>query len=273
MDPEQVPPQLPDPQTASPEPSTPAPPAPAAPSTSLLARLLNVFAVPGDVFDEVKASRGSAGNWLLPAVLCALITSLVVVAAFSQPATIQKMMSEINKGLDQQVQSGAMTRDKADEAAAAMEKYFPITMKIAGSATSVLFSFARIFWWGLVLWLMARRLYQAPVPYMKTVEAAGLATMITVLGGAVTLLLVMNLGKVFSAPSLALALDDFNIKNKAHLVLGAANVFSFWFLGVLSSALARLSGIPFLRAFFAVFTFWLIQETLLILTGLGQFAL
>jgi len=44
-------------------------PASQPPTTSLAARLMNVFAVPGEVFDEVKASAHSAGNWLLPALV------------------------------------------------------------------------------------------------------------------------------------------------------------------------------------------------------------
>jgi hypothetical protein len=248
-------------------------PTPEPAGTSLFARLLNVFAVPGEVFDEVKVSRPSIANWLLPALLLAVATTLIVMAAFSQPATLQKMLAEAGKNLDKQVQAGKMSQADADKATDLMEKYFPLIMKVAGSFTSVLVSFARIFWWALVLWLIARRVLHAPIPYMKAAEAAGLATMITVLGAIVTLLLVINLGRMFSAPSLALAVADFDVKNKGHLLLGAANVFSFWFLAVISVALARLSSVPFARAFLLVVTYWVIQELLLILSGLGQFAL
>ena len=38
---------------------------------SLAARLLNVFATPGDVFDDVKVAPASTANWLVPALLLA----------------------------------------------------------------------------------------------------------------------------------------------------------------------------------------------------------
>jgi hypothetical protein len=56
-------------------------------------------------------------------------------------------------------------------------------------------------------------------------------------------------------------------------MMGAINVFAFWFIGVISAGLARLAGVPFLRAAFIVFAYWLFQETVFILSPMGQFAL
>ena len=57
-------------------------------------------------------------------------------------------------------------------------------------------------------------------------------------------------------------------------MLGAANVFSFWLLGVLAVGLAKLAGVPFLRAAWFVFAAWAIQQSLLMLGAgvLVQFA-
>lgn len=51
------------------------PPAPAnSPlSTSLIARWLNVFVTPGEVFEEVKASPPASSNWLVPLLLSCLV--------------------------------------------------------------------------------------------------------------------------------------------------------------------------------------------------------
>ena len=68
---------------------------------------------------------------------------------------------------------------------------------------------------------------------------------------------------------------DFDVARKSPLLLGAANLFSFWLVGVLSVGLAKLAGVPFLRAAWFVFAVWVIQESCLMLLGgaLGQFAL
>ena len=101
--------------------------------------------------------------------------------------------------------------------------------------------------------------------YIKTLEVAGLALMISVLGAVVTLLLTLNLSKVFAAPGLALVVSDFDAHRKSPLLLGAANVFSLWLVGVLSVGLGKLAGVPFLRAAWFVFAAWVIQESFLVL--------
>ncbi|HKI69933.1 MAG TPA: hypothetical protein VKA67_10115, partial [Verrucomicrobiae bacterium] len=60
--------------------SQPAPPKPA--HTSLAARLLNVFATPGDVFAEVKASGPCTANWLVPVLFSALVGVFSAIVIF-----------------------------------------------------------------------------------------------------------------------------------------------------------------------------------------------
>jgi hypothetical protein len=97
--------------------------------------------------------------------------------------------------------------------------------------------------------------------------------MISVLGTIVGVLLIVNLGRLFAGPSLALVINDFDETRKSHLFAGAANVFSFWLVGVMSVGLAKLAGVPFLRAAWLVVAYWMAQESFFILVGLGQLAL
>ena len=246
---------------------------------SLAARLLNVFAIPGEVFAGVKASRLSIGNWLVPALLSAVVAVLTAIVVVSQP-TIQRQMHDLKerqaKALEQQVKAGKVKPADADRALAVTRAITePATLKVLGGMAAALISVARVFWWAFVLWLLSRLFLKVRLGYLKTLEVAGLALMISVLGAVVLLLLMVNLPKLFATPGLALAVSDFDASRKSHLLLGAANVFSFWFVGVLSVGLAKLAGVPFLRAAWLVFAAWIIQESFFILVGgvLGQFAL
>ena len=58
---------------------------------SLTARLFNVFADPGEVFEEVKNGKPSAANWMVPALVFALAGVISVVVIFSQPAIVQQI--------------------------------------------------------------------------------------------------------------------------------------------------------------------------------------
>ena len=248
--------------------------APKAPRTSLAARLLNVFAVPGDVFEEVKTAPASVVNWLVPIALLALVGAVSAVIIFSQPAIQQKMREDQAKMVDKKVEAGKMTREQADQYLALVDKLMgPAVLKIAGAVGAVIASAVRVVWWAFILWLLGWRLLKVRFGFPKALEAAGLATMISVLGTIVTLLLTVNLARLFATPSLALVISDFDATRKSHLFLGAVNIFSVWFIGVTSVGLSKLAGVPFLRAAFLVFAVWVLQDSLFILSGLGQFAL
>ena len=257
----------------------PSPPAPKPPTMSLLARLLNVFAVPGDVFEDVKDSPHTAANWLVPALIASVVGAVSVWIVLAQPAILQQLREKQDRAIDQQlekgVRSGRMTREQADQQRAVAEKFMgPTVMKVSGTFSSFFYGFARVFFWGLMLWLIGLWWLKVRVPYLKAVEIAGLAGMIGVLGAMVTLLLKVNLSNMTSSPSLALAVGDFDPKNPLHLLLAALNLFDVWQLWVMALGLARLAGVPFVRAGFPVFGFWVLWSSvwISIATALGRLA-
>lgn len=245
-----------------------------APTMSLGARLLNVFAIPGEVFEDIKGSRSSAANWLVPALILALVGAVSVFVLFSQPNILQQVREQQSQVFEQKVKAGKMSQDDADKAMAMVDKFStPTVIKVAGAFGAITVSFLRVLWWGFVLWVFGRLFFKAAVGFPKTLEIAGLSMMIVVLGTIVGMLLMVNLQTMGASPSLALAVKDFDVHRKSHLAMGAANIFSFWLIGVLSLGLAKVANVPFLRAAWLVFGFWLVQESLLIGIGLGQMAL
>jgi hypothetical protein len=245
---------------------------------SFAARLLNVFAMPGEVFAGVKSSRVCVGNWLVPALLSALVGLVTAVVIVSQPSLVKQMRERIDqqaKGLEQQVHEGKIKQADADRTLALTRALTqPPVLKVLGGAVAAGAGVARVFWWALILWVLGRRFLKARFGYIKTLEVAGLALMISVLGAVVTLLLTLNLSNLFAAPSLALVVSDFDAHRKSPLLLGAVNLFSLWLVGVLSVGLGKLADVPFLRAAWVVFAAWIIQESFLVLLAgmLGQFA-
>jgi hypothetical protein len=235
------------------------------PTMSLAGRLLNVFAAPGEVFAEIKMAPTSVANWLVPALLATVIGSLSVVIVFSQPAIVQQIREQQMKVFEDQVSAGKMTRAQADQTEAMVEKFSgPTIMMISGSVGAVCSSFMRVFWWALVLWLLGLIFLKTKLDYLKTVEAAGLATMITILGTIVALLLTVILGKM-TTPSLALLLDHFDSKNGLHLALAAVNLFALWQVGVMATGLARLSGARFSKALGLTTGYWVAIQLFFIL--------
>jgi hypothetical protein len=251
-----------------------APPLPAAPENrprmSLLARLLNVFAVPGEVFADMRTSPHAPSNWLLPAILGAIVGVISVFALLSQPSIQKQFRDRQTRMIDAQIKAGKMTPQEQKIA----ERFTgPAVLKAVGGAGAVIGSFLSVLWWGFVLWWLARRMLKVPVSFAKTLEVAGLAMMINVLGGIIALLLMVNFGSIGATPSLALMVKDFDTTRKSHLFAAAANVFSFWVVGVRAIGLAKLTEVSYLRAAWLVVTFWVLQQSIFVLSGLGQLAM
>ena len=240
------------------------------PGMSLLARLLNVFAVPGEVFTELRFSPHRASNWLVPAALSAVVGLISVFALLSQPSIQQQFRDRQTRMIEDQIKAGKMTPQERSVA----ERFTgPAMLKAVGGAGAVAGSFLSVLWWGFVLWWLGRRMLRVQLAYGKTLEVAGLATMIDVLGGLVAMLLMINFGRVGAIPSLAMVVKDFEATRKSPLFAVIAYVFAFWVVGVRSIGLAKLTDVPYARAAWLVVTFWMLQQCLFAILGLGQLAM
>jgi hypothetical protein len=256
----------------SPQPAQPDPPLQG--SASLSSRLLNVLATPGDVFEEVKASKASAKNWLVPTLISSVVGIIAAVVLFSQPSILQQLREQQEQALEKSVSSGKMTREQMEKAQEAMEKFSgPGLTKLVVSISVVIASFVKIIWWGFVLWSLGRWIFKVQFPYAQAVEMAGLATMIIVLRTIVTLLLAVSLGNMFATPGLALFVDQFDPASKTHVALAAVNLFNIWFVATMAVALSKLATVSFAKAASVVFGFWVLLDIILIAIGAGQFVM
>jgi hypothetical protein len=247
---------------------------PPAPAMSLVGKLMNVFAAPGDVFDEIKAAPPRTANWLVPTLIIAMISVISVCITFAQPAIQQTIHEQQVKALDQRVQQGKMTQAQEDQALQVMDRYMgPTLLAAVGSVGVVISSFVSVFWWALLLWLFGRWFLKAQFDYLKALEVAGLASVILVLSLVIGTLLAVVLGRLYAGPSLALLVSDLDLTKRGHLLLGAANVVYFWHTGVLALGLAKLSAAPAVKATVIVFGYWILAELLLIAVGWGQWTL
>jgi hypothetical protein len=236
---------------------------------SLVARLLNVFAIPGDVFGEVKSSVLSHANWVVPAVLLTILGWISVTLIFSQPAIQQQLQEMTSQAIEKQIEKIHPSKEQADQMRTIGEKYAGISQKIMGGITPAVVGFATPFFWGVILWLVGTKVLKGQFSFMKAVEVAGLANAIAVLDSIIRTLLILGLGNLFASPSAALLVKDFDPQKPSHSLLAVANVMTFWLLAVRSIGLARLSGAPFLRSAAWVFGIWALYTSLLMGIGLA----
>lgn len=250
--------------------SNPTPDNPSLGSTSLAARLFNVFATPGDVFEEVKSGKPSLGNWLAPVLLASLVGIISIWVMFSLPTVQQEVRNAQEKKFDEIARKQNMSPQQTEQFKEQMERFSGVTLiKIAGTFGAVAGSFFWLFALALGIWLLGVKVLKGQFVYMQAVEVAGLGMMIGVLGGIVGLLLVVAKGSMFVSCGPALLLSEFDPKNKVHLALVALNVFSLWHLGVMSVGVSKLSGVSAAKAAGWLFGVWAVIKGAIILSGIS----
>jgi hypothetical protein len=234
---------------------------------SLAGRLMNVFATPGDVFEQVKSVGPTTANWLVPALIL-VVVSWVASAVILSQESIKHQVSEITeKAIQKQVEQNHMSEQDADRARAMGEKWAGISARIGAVVVPIFAGFGGPFIWGLFIWLVGAKALKGNFPYMKAVEAVGLGNMVNVLDTIVRTLLIVALGNLYAAPSPVLFVKEFDPQNTVHSLLALASVMTFWLLAVRAAGLARLSGASFIKAAVWVYGIWAAYNALFI--GLG----
>jgi len=232
-------------------------PVPPMRSTSLGARMVNVLATPGDVFDEVKTSPPQTANWLVPALLALLIGWIGSWLIMNQEA-IRQQISDLQESQYQKlVDKGRMTREQLETQRPMMEKMANISQQVGAAVGPPILVFGSLFWWALITFLVGKYALGGTFSFMKAVEVSGLAGVVGILESAVKTLLMMAFGSLFAGPNLAtLLVREFDPANLTHGLLGAVDLMAFWVLAVRAIGLARLSGASLGKAVVWVFGFW-----------------
>lgn len=241
---------------------------------SLAARMLHVFSVPGEVFAGLTRSRFAVSNWLVPALLSALIGVLCQWVIFAQPTIFQQIRDMQDRAIQQQVDQGKMSAEQAKAAQQAMSgDTMQTLMRVFGSVAAVGYAVVSPLWWALLAWAAGRVVFRTPVAYLRVLEVTGLASLISSLGGAVSTFLAVGTGSMLVGPHLGVLLRDLDLLNRAHLALCTVNLFGLWHLAVLTVGLAGWTGRKFPAALFVMAGIWIGFKGLAVVLGLGQWVL
>jgi hypothetical protein len=224
---------------------TPATAAPASAVTSLPARLANLLACPGEVFEDLAAAPPRLVNWLLPTLLVALTSSVLAAALASGGPAIASVVI----------------------VGAGKTALLPPQRQVVSAVTITLAAFGATAWSALVLWFIGRVFLNARFSYGKAVEIVGLTGVIVSLGAVITALLVVASGDAAARPALSLFASGLPADDPVRAVLGVFDLFHLWATAVLAIGLSKLSGVSLKESAFWVFGYWLVLRLALILLG------
>lgn len=239
--------------------------------TSLISRMANMFAAPGDVFDEIKHTRTRFADWMVPVLLGCLIGIIYSFVVFSQENILHGIREAQDKEMQKQVDAGKMSRQQADQALEMMQKFTgPAMMKVFGSVAAIVMSFVMTFLVGTVIWLLGNKVFKGDFSFMKAVEITALSGVINLLGGIVAMLVAVLMGNMAITPGPALLVHDFNAANRLHALLAQLNVMTIWWAAVLALGLARVSGSAYWKAAAWTFGVWAVFVALAVVPRWGR---
>jgi hypothetical protein len=243
-------------------------PLPSAPSLGKV--LPDIFASPSEVFQSLKNTAPSTALWLLPFIVTLLIVIVSVITLFTNETLKTEMKDIQSKSIQKMVDEKKLTQEDADKAEARTESMGGMMIAV-GIIAGVIFMAAFYFGGALFLWLANKTILKSAVGYGKHLEMYGMASWIGVLGGIVTLLMMVGLGSMAATPSGALAfLGSFDPTNKLHMLFASLNIFSIWQTAVIGIGLSKLSDKKTGAGMGVAFALWIVWVALSILLGIAR---
>lgn len=217
-------------------PTDAAPPEP----TSLWARMFNVLVSPGEAFEEVATSPPRTANWVVPTLLCAVVSAVAMWLVYSQPALQQQQDEASARVIQRMVEKGKLKPEQAAAIEASSQPKSNLKYTLGPTAGAAVVAFASPFWGALLIWIVGAKVLKGGFSYVKAVEVAGLANMVDVVGAIVRALLILAFGSLYASASPALLLKDFDWMNSAHIALASVDLFAIWLCVVRGLGMARL---------------------------------
>jgi hypothetical protein len=232
--------------------------------TSTISKLMNIFVAPGEVFESIKAAPKKSGLWAIPCLLAIVISIIFIFVVFSDPAIQSQMRELTEKQIENRIAQQNLPPEQAEAARQQATSMMGGPMwKVFGIVGAIVYTIGTLLLVSLVLLLLSKTVFKAPTSYGKAMEIVGPSLMTNfVLGSIVSMLTVLAMGSIHATPGLALAISEFDPENKIHILLSSVNVFTIWYLVVLSIGLGKLASVKIGKAAVWIFGIWVVWTLL-----------
>ncbi len=232
--------------------------------SSSLSKLFNVFVSPSEVFESIKAGSKKIGLWAIPCLLAIVISIIFIFIVFSDPAIQSQMRDMAMKQVESRISQQHLPPDQAETARQQAASMVGGPMwKVFGIIGAIVYTFVSLFAVSLVLFLVSKVAFKTPVAYGKAMEIVGPSFMTNfVLGSIVSMLTILAMGSIHATPGLGLSISEFDPQNKMHVLLSSVNIFTIWYLVILSIGLGKLANVKTGKAAIWVFSVWVVWTLL-----------
>jgi len=244
---------------------------PLPPAPSLGTTFMDVFTSPSEVYQNVKGTASTPKLWIVPLMVSILIAIFTTCIIATNESLHSQVIEQQRTALEKQVEKNKVTRENADIQMDRLEKS-GIGLFIAfGSIFASIALAAAFFITALFLWLADKIFLKSAEGYGKHLELYGISLWIGLLGGIITLLMIIGFNSLVASPSAALAvLGNYDASNDIHKVLSAINIFSIWQAAIVGIGLSKFSGKSAGMGMAVAFILWILWVAVSILLGLAR---
>ena len=249
----------------------PAQQTPTAADTSFSSTLTNIFASPSEAFASLVGQPVKHSRWVIPMIITIALVVGTVSLMFTNETFSQQIQDAQVVSMDKAVEDGRMTREQADMAMERMEGGGGSMFIIFGSIFGSIFVALYYVVGALFLWLGAKFVLKSSEPYGRHLEVYGLASWIGVIGGVITVVMMLAMNSIYATPSAALAFyDSFDPANDTHRWLRALDVFGAWQAVVAGFGISKLAGKDSTMGIVVAVVLWLIWIAASVSLGLAR---
>ncbi len=234
-------------------------------------KMIGIFSEPSSTFEKISKFPPKTLDWFLPILLLLVFVSISQIVIRTNPDIAyqikQKQMEAIDKRLDNQVKSGQITQDQAnqqrDQIEGNMEKMGGGIGMVFQTIGILIFGFIMFFIMTGIYFLLVKFLLKGDGTYTATMVANGLTAYIGIIGIIIATIISMLMGKLLPDISVAsfMGMDKLTIGG---WLLAKLDIFTIWAYIILSIGLAKMFKSSSTQKYYAmVFGVWIIGGLIL----------
>lgn len=227
-------------------------------------KLVGIFTEPADTFTKMANYPPKFVDWFIPLMLLVIVAVLSNTVLMTNPTIkyqiIERQMEETQKRLDELVQDGSLTQERADQILEGTRQQ----MEEGGGPQAIfryvippIIIFVFVFVVVLAFFLAVKFGVKGEGTYSSALVSYGLPIYISVLGIVVMVIAAMAMDQLLTGTSVAdfMGLDK---KEFGAFLLSKVDIFSIWFYSLISIGFAKMFKSPDTGKYFIlVFSMWI----------------
>ncbi len=236
-------------------------------------KMIGIFTEPAKTYERIAQYPPKTMDWFFPVLLMLV---LVIISQFLMMGNKelyyqmkQKQLDRIQKNLKEQVDSGRLTQQQANDQMNMiqdrMDQPPSVVQKIIQAVGILIVGFIFFFIVSGIYFLFAKFVLKGDGTYASALVANGMTSYIAMIGIVIAAILAISMGRVLQDTSLASFLDT-DKSTFAGWIFAKIDVFTIWAYALLSIGLAKMfKSKSTVKYYITVFGIWIVGSFLFFL--------